>query len=191
MPPPILNAPPDWKTLSSTLTLWHGCTSEDAKRILTPPYIDLSKSRPDADYGRGFYTTTIERQARHWAWQKYYAVQEAEQGGENSPMIVGFRIPRERLAALNALYFVVNDYNDDVLWSLIHHCRKSTADSVLDHLHPTRSPAWYDVVAGPIAANWRQRTAIAGADQISFHTDAALAVIIDATIGKQYRTIPI
>src|SRR5207253_3837631 len=33
---------------------------------------DLTAGRVDRDFGRGFYTTTLEKQARHWAWLRFY-----------------------------------------------------------------------------------------------------------------------
>jgi hypothetical protein len=36
---------------------------------------------------------------------------------------------------------------------------------------------WYDVVIGPVAASWRTRLTIYDADQISFHTPGAAALL--------------
>jgi hypothetical protein len=54
------------------LVLYHGCDDTSAQSIMTPASpnrhgIHLAYSRPLADFGRGFYTTTYLHQAKNWA----------------------------------------------------------------------------------------------------------------------------
>ena len=46
-----------------------------------------------------------------------------------------------------------------------------------DHGRPASQGPYYDLVYGPVAAFWNQRMSIADADQLSFHTAAAEAVL--------------
>jgi hypothetical protein len=177
---PILNSPPDWAVVGATIDLWHGCTGNDLTAIRRHGRIDPTRGRPDPDFGRGFYTTTIERQARQWAWQRYYELPPSAQGGGNQPLALRFRIPRCRLGALQSLHFVLGRFDNEGYWSLVHHCRSSTAARILHHNHPDPAQGgWYDVVWGPVSAFWQQRVAMADADQVSFHTDKAVDVLND------------
>ena len=61
---PLLHAAPPWKPdLSEYVILWHGCTVV-AKNHIEAHGIDLARCAVDTDFGRGFYTTTLQRQAR-------------------------------------------------------------------------------------------------------------------------------
>jgi hypothetical protein len=62
--------------------------------------------------------------------------------------------------------FFILDTND--YWNLVCHCR----DAGGHHCRIGTNP-WYDVVTGPMAANWDKRTLCKGMDQIGFHTQAA------------------
>lgn len=67
MSSPLYSPAPPWvPTRSQEIILFHGCTSHD-KALIDQHGIDLSYSRVDTDFGRGFYTTTILYQARQWA----------------------------------------------------------------------------------------------------------------------------
>ena len=46
------------------LTLYHGSNQKF-------DVVDLSKSRDKRDFGRGFYMTTLQEQAEHWAENMY------------------------------------------------------------------------------------------------------------------------
>ncbi len=50
-----------------------------------------------------------------------------------------------------------------------------------DHLGPVSESGgeWYDIVCGPVAAFWDQRSAMNDADQISFHTITAAKLLTD------------
>jgi len=182
--PTILNPAPPWQPdRSEFIILWHGCTVFDKDEI--EQYgIDLKKCRVNADFGRGFYTTTLERQARHWAWHRYYEWQGNNPGKPgNRPVVLRFRVKRygrEGLDELSSLQFVLGDYDNEDFWSLVQHCRQSTAQTINDH---KRLPGgWYDIVCGPVAAFWTQRVAMNGADQFSFHENGA--IVLNDLINK-------
>ncbi len=188
--PPILNPAPDWNRPGAPLdfrlflVLWHGCTSWDLNAIQSKPsvLIDPRAGRVDADFGQGFYTTSIKRQAQHWAWKRYFDIPTSAVGPPGvplQPVVLKFRLKLENLAPLESLSFVLGDYVDERFWSLVQHCRQSTTGMTRNHLHPTRPNGWYDIVTGPVADFWRQRSTMSQADQISFHTTGAVDLLND------------
>jgi hypothetical protein len=188
-PIPLFDPAPPWEPpRSAFLVLYHGCTTRDQASI-EEAGIDLSKCRVDADFGRGFYTTTILYQARQWAWTRY----EALAGGrrrKNRPAVLRFRVPRHELARLKWIAFVLAAPGRDDFWSLVQHCRQSTPSSINDHRGPMRLPdgtRWYDMACGPVASSWKQKFAMQDADQISFHTrrrSCCLIACLRAVIQK-------
>lgn len=185
---PLLDPAPDWdrpgltENLREYIVLRHGCTSWDLHNIQSNPVvlIDPRAGRTDVDFGQGFYTTSIERQARHWAWKRYYDIPLGTPGPPGvplQPVVLKFRVPLVRLAGLEALHFVLGDYEDERFWSLVQYCRRSPPGVARSHLHPSRSDGWYDVVTGPVADFWRQRSTMRQADQVSFHTTQAAHVL--------------
>ena len=145
-------------------TLYHGTLKRHLPSILSG--VTLSASKPDNDFGRGFYTTTLRRQAQAWAWQR------AAQSSKDQPAVVEFTLQRDDVAGLASLWFVRGAYDADDFWSLVTHCRSGS----LDHMR-SFNQGWYDVVVGPVAAAWRQRVALTDFDQVSFHTPGALVVL--------------
>ena len=180
--PPILDPAPPWSPpRSSYVTLWHGCTGDDYAKMKPPARIDPTKGQPQTDFGRGFYTTTFELRARHWAWKRYYDLPVAKSSAGNQPVILKFRVPLERLARLNSLRFVLGHYDAISFWSLVQHCRQSPpVPNVHDQNHPDPSRGgWYDLVTGPVADFWRQRSLMSDADQFGFHTTDATDILND------------
>jgi len=173
--------PPSWSKYHTHIFLWHGCLNSDVKNIVTNG-IDLSRSRNSLDFGRGFYTTTKRVQAEKWAQKKYLNITPSDRAATR-PAVIRFRVPLAQLAAVESLMFVRGDFDNDVFWSLVHHCRRSTTMAARTHLHPARRPPedWFDVVCGPLAAVWPPtgREVIPESDQFSFHTDAAIAILND------------
>lgn len=168
----ILNPAPPWRAPRSEFaTLYHGTTAIDAQAILNTG-VDLSHSKPNSDFGRGFYTTSLRPQAGHWAWIKYYKL-PAIGRAKNQPAVLWIHVPRVRLARLESLHYVLGDYDCEDFWSLVQHCRRSSVKKPRDH----KKPGWYDVVSGPVAAMWKQRAIVAAADQFSFHTAAAVGML--------------
>jgi hypothetical protein len=84
--PPILHPPPAWTTsdYSRHVVLWHGCLRSQLRSIRHG--IDPTKGDPATDFGRGFYTSTVVRQARHWAW--------TTRTGTGASCITADRVPR-------------------------------------------------------------------------------------------------
>lgn len=160
---PVFVPPPFWT--NQPVRLYHG-TIDPHARTISSSGVRISFGRVGADFGPGFYTTTIERQARSWAWQ-------LAGHHRGTARIVYADVDREALTRLDCLAFVRGDFDADDFWSLVVHCRRGGTD----HARLLAGKRRYDMVIGPVAAIWRQRLLIAGADQISFHTSAAEAVL--------------
>jgi hypothetical protein len=167
---PILYPPPLWS--NQDIVLYHG-TVDTYVSALTTGAVRVSSGKAGTDFGPGFYTTTVQRQARMWAAQ----LSAARPG--TAPAVVQFTLARNSLAALQTLAFARGDFDADDFWSLIHHCRLGASG----HGRAGYSP-YYDLVYGPVAAFWNQRMIVADADQISFHTAAAEAVL-NLTWGRR------
>jgi hypothetical protein len=183
--------------------LWHGCTAFD-KDAIESNGIDPTIGRVNVDFGRGFYTTTLERQARQWAWNRFFEWQarNAKVRG-NQPVVLRFRLRRysvkprrsrldDGLDKLTSLHFVLGDYNNEDFWSLVQHCRQSIAEDrargIKEVVHDRRRAptGWYQMVSGPMAAFWEQRVAMNDADQVSFHETGVnvLNALIEQGKGK-------
>jgi hypothetical protein len=148
------------------LVIYHGTIDPAAASILSR--VDTTKGSVATDFGKGFYTTTILRQAKTWAWMR-----SQRSGGIHNPAVVKLELNRDDVAGLQALWFVRGSYDADDFWSLVFHCR--TGGSLHVRSAPATNP--YDVVIGPAAASWKQRLTIFDADQVSFHTPAAEAIL--------------
>ena len=155
--------PPSFTPSSWTnqrLTLYHGTVDRYVPSILSG--INVRQGRAHTDFGQGFYTTTVERQALSWAWQLSQRLPGTQ------PAVIRFDVHRDDLADLECLWFVRGNFDADDFWSLVFHCRTGGGDQ-----NRATNQGWYDVVIGPVAASWRQRLTIYDADQVSFHTDRA------------------
>jgi Protein of unknown function (DUF3990) len=192
---PILNPAPPWTApRDQYLVLWHGCTSDDKNKIEAHG-VDVTRGREATDFGRGFYTTTNEVQARHWAWIRYYDPKFSRATGVQ-PVVLRFRVNRHDLAKLQSICFFLGDYGNEDYWSIVQHCRQSTATAINDHHGPVveRGLKWYDIACGPVAAFWEQRRAMTDTDQVSFHTDAAaklLTALIRSGNVSEYSWHPV
>ncbi|MDB5334007.1 MAG: hypothetical protein JWP03_5158 [Phycisphaerales bacterium] len=155
--------------------------------------VNVRAGRPNTDFGLGFYTTTLRRQAEDWAYLKHKAQPPMKRGQlALHPVVLWVRISRDVLARLQTLAFVRGDYGADEYWSFVQHCRASvpaapSLPAVVRHHERggTGTPSWYDMVSGPVAAFWQQRNAMSEADQFSFHTDAAQSAINDVLAGRR------
>jgi hypothetical protein len=194
--PTLLNPAQSWLApLSEYVILWHGCTSVDKSHI-EQLGIQLNHCAVDSDFGRGFYTTTLERQARQWAWTYYSWLSQNPGKTGNQPVVLRFQARRYSsttrvdaadagLDALNSLQFVIADYFAEDYWSFVQHCRQSTKTHINDH---QRTPGgWYDLVCGPVAAFWKQRVSMVGSEQFSFHTDRAIG-ILNGLVNREKKT---
>jgi hypothetical protein len=154
--------PRDWPAWENqALILFHGTVLASAEKIRETG-VDIDMGRALTDFGRGFYTTTDEGNAREWSGR----VTE-RQGGERA--VVRLAVNRFALSKLNSIAFIRGSLRAEDYWSFVTHCR-----SGLPH-HP-ETGTFYDVVYGPVAKYWAgyPRSAVwADYDQISFHTRAA------------------
>ena len=164
------NLPVAWN--NQLLTLYHGTVDTHVAAILAG--VNVSLGRTGTDFGRGFYTTTMQRQAHSWAWQ--LALRLLRRGSKVVPAIIAFDVARDDLAPLEALWFVRGSFDADDFWSFVFHCRSGGSAH-----GRSMSGGWYDIVVGPVAASWQQRLTIYDADQIGFHTTAAAAVLNRST----------
>jgi hypothetical protein len=146
------------------LVLYHGTLDIHVFSILRA--VDVGWCRQDTDFGRGFYTTTVERQAHTWALRK-----AARRSGCN-PAVIRFIVGRDDLAELDTLWFVRGAFNAEDFWSLVFHCRAGEKG----HLRKKRR-GWYDVVVGPATASWEQQLTLVDVDQVSFHTKRAAQLL--------------
>jgi hypothetical protein len=156
---PVVFPPPPW--LNQDLVLYHGTIDSFSAAVVAG--VQVGSGRPFVDFGPGFYTTTVYRQAYTWAAQI-----AATTPSGRTPAVVQITVSRNALAGLETLSFVRGDFFADDYWSFVHHCRSGA----LDHGRPGVQRC-YDVVYGPVAAFWNQRMTITDADQISFHTSTA------------------
>lgn len=168
MHPPI---PPPVAWTNQAIALYHGTLDIHVPSIRAGVAVHFG--RPYTDFGQGFYTTTVENQARSWAWQLELRKRVVYPGCR--PAVVQFDVPRDELATLEAVWFVRGALDAEDFWSLIFSCRSGMAAH-----GRTKPPSWYDVAIGPVAASWRRRVAFRDMDQISFHTVAA-ATVLDAS----------
>jgi hypothetical protein len=148
------------------LRLYHGTTA-DAARDIVRNGVAISRGTARRDFGRGFYTTTLQRQARNWAYEV------AGERGAVAAAVVRLDIARDSLATLATLAFVRGDFHASDYWSFVVHCRSGATD----HGRINCMHGMYDVVVGPVAAYWQQRAALYDSDQFSFHTAAAEAAL--------------
>jgi hypothetical protein len=87
--------------------------------------------------------------------------------------VIAFQVDLDALARLDTLAFVSGDrFQGERFWSFVWHCRRSDT-----HHARSTNDGWYDVVVGPIAADWRQRATFANSEQLSFHTPTAIAIL--------------
>jgi hypothetical protein len=153
------------------LILYHGTVLNSAQGIVASG-IDRRTFRPGTDFGPGFYATTNLAQAREWAARKARKL-----GGV--PAVIRFFVNRDAAASLQAVWFVRHGSDGSDYWFLVGSCREGAADH-----GRTGFNGFYDLVVGPVAKRWTSRpyAIIDDSDQVSFHTDNALAILRTPTI---------
>jgi hypothetical protein len=145
------------------LNLYHGTLDFHARSIINK--VTLTHAKYRSDFGRGFYTTTVLRQAEAWARQ--LAIRR-----RSNPAVVHFQVDRDALAAIDCLFFVRAAVDADDYWQLIAYCRQGRQDHAR-----TLARKSYDIVVGPVSVSWRRRLALHDSDQVSFHTRASLKLL--------------
>ena len=152
--------PPPWD--GERVTIYHGTVERHVPSVLAG--VDLRFAEAKQDFGRGFYTTPLRRQAI--AWANRLLTRPRVRG---RPAVIAFDVSLDDLARLDTLAFVRGESEADRFWSLVWRCRR-------DDLHHGRvsNDGWYDVVVGPVAADWSQRIPMLGYEQLSFHTEAIM-----------------
>ena len=163
--PPVVFPPPPWT--NQDIVLYHGTIDLYAPAIVAGVSVGMGK--PYRDFGPGFYTTTLLTQAQTWAAE----IAATKPPGTATPAVIKLTVPRDALAELDTLAFVRGDFNADDFWSFVPYCRRGATD----HRRGGPPYTYYDIVYGPVAAFWNQRSTIYGADQISFHTRGAQDVL--------------
>ncbi len=163
------------------LALYHGTDALSAPSISSPSGstlhgVNLSKSSPFTDFGKGFYTTTNLHQAKNWANNRYRRV-HTPLSPPNHAVVLRFDVDRDVLAALNTLCFVIEASSSDY-WDLITHCRTALGS------HLFVGSNYYDVVYGPVSL-WPQTLVIKDCDQVSFHTHTSLHALPTPVIHQQ------
>jgi hypothetical protein len=150
------------------LLLYHGTL--DTHVVSINAGINLGLGRVRADFGQGFYTTTVEGQARSWARKM---LQRSLLMPRPRPAVIRFTVRRDDLAGPASLWFVRGVQRAVDYWSLVAHCRTGGAAH-----GRAANPGWYDIVIGPVAgARWRRRVIIPNSDQVSFHTAGAVQIL--------------
>ena len=121
------------------MILYHG-TNESFETI------DLSRSKPNKDFGRGFYLSADKEQAMEMAKAK---VDQLESG---TPTVMAYEVDVPRMDELNVLRF--DDYSEE--WAKFILLNRNNASGKPAHN--------YDIVIGPIANDrvgvqlWRYET---------------------------------
>lgn len=164
------------------LILYHGTTDGAAAAISKPsrgwPHgIDFAFCKPLRDFGKGFYLTTVLKQAESWADWKFQQYPKFKRAACST--VLRFEVDRDQLAPLLSLCFVTEGAgpNSDY-WDFVQHCRKRRSTHLL------QGDKNYDVVFGPVSLG-RQRFVIKDADQVSFHTEAALKILPTPILHSQ------
>lgn len=150
------------------LIVYHGTTEEAAASIRVQG-VKLLPARRPLDFGPGFYTTTRRDQAAQWA--RVVAAQPDARAA-----VLTFKLPRQSIAKLETLAFATHEPSESDFWAFVRHCRAFIAAT---HAYPNASRVHYDVVFGPVASQWIERpyNIHPGFDQVSFHTDAGVALL--------------
>jgi hypothetical protein len=155
--------PPRWD--GERVTLYHGTVESSVTSLLSG--VDLRFAQGNRDFGRGFYTTTLLRQAAAWAYQSV-----TDAGVPVEPAVIAFDVSLDDLARLDTLAFVRGEFEAERFWSLVWRCRQEDA-----HHGRVINAGWYDLVVGPVASSWRQRIPMLGYEQLSFHTAVAVSLL--------------
>jgi predicted sugar kinase len=98
----MLFPPESWT--NPVVRLYHGTLRSHAESLVTQG-IQAGMGRTRTDFGPGFYTTTLERQAQSWAYEA------AERISGDAAAVVMIEMDRDQLAELHTLAFVRGDFD--------------------------------------------------------------------------------
>lgn len=158
------------------LTLWHGTTLDRARRIqATAP--DLSRSRKSLDFGRGFYATTRQRQATDWALR-------AASKTRTHPALISWRVRYDDFDHWPKIVFADAGKSSHDFWRFVE------LNRTLEQPHRSKPLGYFDIVAGPASKNYVARNGVEDMDQISFHTDAAITLLMGLTSTVHALNLP-
>ena len=86
--------------------------------------------------------------------------------GATQAIVAEFTVSRDAIASLTSMVFVLPTAD---FWDLVDWCRA---------YNPSHYAAgYYDVVYGPVSADYRNRTVHTGFDQVSFHNATNVSVL--------------
>ena len=156
------------------LVVYHG-TDSDAGEGVIASGPNWRLGNPHSDFGRGFYTTTLLREAKFWADLHTRTVRGS--GKRALAMVIKFSIPRDVFDGLNILCFVLDNSSSDY-WDFVDHSRTGQP------YHRIRMDN-YHVVFGPVSRNWPRHRILRGYDQVSFHTDNCRSMLQDGTLESK------
>lgn len=74
--------------------VYHGSTTEHIESL---KQIKIDYGRKDLDFGQGFYTTSIRRQAEEWAKGKAY--------GKHGPLLLTYKVNLDKIKSMNGMIF--------------------------------------------------------------------------------------
>jgi hypothetical protein len=148
------------------IVLYHGTNAQYADAIIADGVNVKHGLATRGDFGIGFYCPTILSQAKEWA--------SKNQRLKGEPAIIAFDIPRDELATLNFLSFVLAEKNSDDFWNFVQFCREH---GIAHGRNRDTHPDGFDVVCGPMSSDYEQRIPMRHMDQISFHTLAGQNVL--------------
>jgi hypothetical protein len=160
---------PEWT--NAAIRLYHGTTLPNADSIIAIG-IDVARGRATTDFGRGFYTTTDEENARAWSRRRSRDL-------DQPPALLRLTTDRLALANLASIVFIRGSHSAQDYWSFVTHCRSGLS-------HRPTTDDFYDVAFGPVSKVWfgSSNSAVwADYDQISFHTRAAQDMLNNKSIS--------
>lgn len=150
--------------------VYHGTTYTQAAQIVAHG-VDPAKGRTAADFGQGFYVTTVLGQAQEWANQKARTA-----GGNERAAVLVFNIDRDLMGARgDHLVFLVPSpaFYEFVLFNRLDNPR---------HGRGLKAP--YDVVYGPVSLYPQKNLTISRCDQICITAGSASMDSAIVALGK-------
>jgi hypothetical protein len=169
---------------NAPLVVYHGTDEHSANTISGPSGISLAACRSIADFGRGFYVTSIFDAAKYWADQK---VRHLPSTLSIRAAVLVFDLNLNIIAELDDhLTFVLSTPE---FFNFVTHNRSNCSGNP-DHARSGNDPRtgepispYYDVVYGPVARD-PFPSVYHDYDQICFLNEKALAAL-----GKPRGTI--